>query len=212
VRAGGRCKAITQPILSALRCTTGEKAENNNGNSELIPKDCSTSTLREKTVLVDADGSLKTKGSPAPQNRDSKMLEIIEKLGLPDFRAVEVHRLIAVETALVTRAMGEDKDNSDAATVLKEGAARVKALRALANAVEKVDSLTKRDELNFDGPKFKFVFDELLQYFEDAAKEALGKNCGDLVLRIMKTFRDVIAMKEAELRRRTAKIGTPGAD
>ncbi len=190
----------------------GEKVENNNGNSELNPKDCSTPSLRENTVVMDADGSLTMRGTQSPQRRDSKMLEIIEKLGSPDFQAIEVHRLIAVEIALVTRAMGEGKDNSDAATVLKEGAARVKALRALAKAVEEVDSLTKRDELNFDGPKFQFVFDELLSYYDQAVKEALGKPGEAMAQQIIKNFRDIIANKEADLRRMTAKIVTPRAD
>ena len=140
------------------------------------------------------------------------MLEIIEKLSSSDFQAIEVHRLIAVEIALVTRGMGDRKDNSDAATVLKEGAARVKALRALAGAVEKVDPLTKRDVLNFDGPKFQFVFDELLSYYDQAVKETLGKPGEAMAQQIIKNFRDIIARKEADLRRMTAKIATPRAD
>jgi hypothetical protein len=189
-----------------------EKAENSIEDSKLNLKDGSFLPLNDKTVVVGADGSLTMKGTQSPQSPDSKLLEIIEKLGSADFEPLEVHRLIAVEIALVTRAMGDRKDNSDAATVLKEGLARVKALRSLAKAIEKFDSLTKRDVLNFDGPKFQFVFDELLSYYDQAVKEALGKSGEAMAQQIIKNFRDIIAKKEADLRRMTAKIGTPGAD
>ena len=70
--------------------------------------------LAEKTVLVDADGSLTLKETEYPQGEDSKMPEIINKLGSPNFPAAEIHRLIALEIALVTRRMGERKDNLEA--------------------------------------------------------------------------------------------------
>ena len=188
-----------------------EKSESRNGNPN--HNQCSPSPLlAEKTVLVDADGSLTLKETEYPQGEDSKMPEIIKKLGSPNFPAAEIHRLIALENALVTRRMGERRDNLDATTVVKDATAQVKVLRALAKAVKEADRLANRDVLNFDGKKFQFVFDELLLYYEESAKEALGSRSDEIVQRVMKSFRDKIGMKEADLRRKTEKIGTEKSD
>ena len=183
-----------------------QSTESNNGHSKPAVSDDAALPLNE-TVVVGVDGSLTIKGARLRESTDSTMSEIIEKLRGPDFQAVEIHRLIATQIALITRTMLERREDLDATTVLKEGAERIKALRCLAESVEEVDALTKRDELNFDGPKFEYVFDEFMDCFKDATEQALGKNSGEIVQRIMRTFRDLIAMREEDIRQATAKIG-----
>ncbi len=181
-----------------------ENSENNNGNSKLGPKDSPAHPLNETTVVVGADGSLTIKGTRFPESTDSKMPEIIEKLNSPDFDLAEVNRLIAIQIALIARAMN-DHDNSAAGTALNEGPAKIAALRALARAAEKAESLENREVFYFDGPKFQFVFDELLHCYEKAATEVAGKGTA-LQQRFIKNFRDKIAIKETEIRHKTAKI------
>ncbi len=61
--------------------------------------------------------------------------------------------------------------------------------------------------LNFDGPKFTFVFDKIVNvYLRKAAQKALGKGSDQLVERIITEFSDTIAVNEEELRRETEKI------
>ena len=102
-----------------------EKSESRNGDPNHNQSGPSP-LLAEKTVLVDADGSLTLKDTQCPQGEDSQMPEIIKKLGFPDFPTAEIHRLIALEIALVIRRMSERKDNLDATTILKDATAQVK--------------------------------------------------------------------------------------
>lgn len=85
----------------------------------------------------------------------------------------------------------------------------MRLLNELVEVVKQIDAISKRDEVNFEGAKFTYVFDELLSYYDQATKEVCGKNMEEFAQRLLKAFRDIIAVKEADLRIRTKKIRSP---
>lgn len=66
--------------------------------------------------------------------------------------------------------------------------------------------LCHRGVLDFEGPKFRYVFLQLVPYFKQAALNALGKASKEMVPRILREFRDIVAMNEEELRRNTVFV------
>jgi hypothetical protein len=80
----------------------------------------------------------------------------------------------------------------------------IKSLRELGRQLTETEVLSKKDVLSFDGPKFKYVFVEIVSIFRSAMKEAGTEEAQ--ANSIMKHFRDLFAGKEVELRRETEKI------
>ena len=72
--------------------------------------------------------------------------------------------------------------------------------------MKQTDRLCHRDVLDFDGPKFKYAWEQLVGYFKQAALNALGNDNNGMVKRIMTELRDIVAMNDEELRRNTEKI------
>lgn len=132
---------------------------------------------------------------------DSKLPEIITKMRDPDSPPGEILRLIAYEICLIV-AEGDPSRNSQ----VKDRKGEMKALRALAEIVKKNAQRSKADFLNFDGPKFQFVFAWLQDQLASAAHEVLGKE-DPRVDAIMKRFNELLDAEGEGIRRRTAEIG-----
>jgi hypothetical protein len=166
--------------------------------------------------IVAADGSVTVARRElrwAAPSRVSRLAEIREKLADTNAPADEILRLIHEELVLVIQQMGECAEHGhdkSAVARLKSCAGQVTALRALQKLVVTAEAHSNRDVLNFDGPKFAFVFDRLLDLFRQAVDEALGKGQDSLSQSIMKSFRDLIAANEHDIRRDTEKIGAGG--
>ena len=148
-------------------------------------------------------------------NRESKLPEILDKIKDPNVSVAAVIRLIAVEMTVITQDMQTCESEATAVFKLKSCMAQIRALRAVAEAAQDADAWTKRDVLDFDGPKFKFVFGEITKEFKKAALAVLRDDIST-VKSIILQFRDNIAMREEELRRETEKISygmdAPSAD
>jgi hypothetical protein len=145
----------------------------------------------------------------ASKKKDDDIYEEIKsKMNDETTPLVDICRLINRQLLEVGMRVRDQKAANTVAWQQKQVEQELKVLTALQKGVSDSDMLAKRDTLNFDGPKFQFVFDELLSYFEQAVKDAMGKSGEAMSQSIIKHFRDIIAMKEAHLRRETAKIGT----
>lgn len=160
--------------------------------------------------VVTADGSVTVSRQELRQGRprrESRLPEIQEKIADPNSPAAEIMRLIHQELALVIGEMRHYEHDKSAAPKLRNCAVQVTALCALQKLVERADARSKKDLLNFDGPKFQYVFGELVDLFKKAAEQALGRGSEPSVQSIMRHFRDLVAMHEQDLRRGTEKIG-----
>src|SRR5208282_5939864 len=142
---------------------------------------------------------------------ESKLPLILEKINDPNYPLAEVNRLIAIEIALITREMGSLRSRAfhndfTEAFLQKSYADNIKALQALEKSLTSTDILNNRDILNVDGPKFQFAFAQAVDWFKLACQQALGRDNETMVQSIMKHFRDIAAMGEAELRSDIEKV------
>lgn len=134
-----------------------------------------------------------------PNARMSLMLQLIDD---PDKPVSEIQRIIAAEIASVTGSiscMQESKGYQ-----LKFMTEQIKALRELSKTLTEADVLSKKDILNFDGPKFQFVFNEIVAYFRKALKETGLPE--DQINTVLRNFKDIMALKEPELRKNTDRF------
>ena len=114
----------------------------------------------------------------------------------------EASRLIAIEIARVAEDLG-DCEVGDAVK-LKIYEQQLKALRELGRQLTDADTLSKKDVLNFDGPKFAFVLGIIINNFVKAMTEAGVPE--DLRASIMKHYRDQMQIDEVTIRKETAQI------
>jgi hypothetical protein len=84
---------------------------------------------------------------------------------------------------------------------------RMKGLRELQRTLMESEGLSKRDLLDLDGPKFKFVFAEILRLFGQALKDA-GID-GSHAQSVMVRFDDLLEENGENLRRELSLVGAP---
>jgi hypothetical protein len=84
---------------------------------------------------------------------------------------------------------------------------RMRALRDLQKTLMESEGLSKRDQLDLDGPKFRFVRAEIVRLFEQALKDA-GADRFE-VESIMLRFDDLLKENDEALRRDLDQIGAP---
>jgi hypothetical protein len=162
--------------------------------------------VNEQIARVLVPGSVSNRVQGRAPNLESKLQEILDKIKDPNYSVVEVTHLIAVEMILIVQDMQTCERDGAAAFRRESYMAQIGALRALDKAVKEADVGRKRaDVLNFDGPKFKFVFGEMGVLFKKAAEAAI-KDDESLVKSIMLHFCDIVREHEPELRRETEKI------
>lgn len=136
-------------------------------------------------------------GQPAPPSQISRILELIdnpESIDLP-----EINRLIAREIAVTL----SDPSTSWNTRTANE---KIKALRELAKTLLEGDNLSKKDFLNFDGPKFRYVLGELVQVFRSSLKSS-GQS-DDTINHTLRIFRGQLAEREADLRKETERVNS----
>ena len=159
-------------------------------------------------IEVNEDGTVTVFDSPRDKERRfrKERLEIIrEKITDENYDPAEASRLIAVEMARVTEDLSDCfGDGPMDSLKLKIYDSQLKALRELGKQLNEADTLSKKDILNFDGPKFSFVLGVIVDSFVEAMKEAGLQE--DLRNSVMKHYRDRMQVNEAVIRKDTAKI------
>jgi len=143
--------------------------------------------------------------------RMSMLPQILEKIHDPNFPLAEVNRLIAIEIAFIAQEMarlrGEVKHGNHSETFLQKSyEANIKALAQLEKSLTSTDILSHRDILNFDGPKFVWLFGEVVNSFKKACQDALGRDNETMVQSIMKHWRDELSVRESDWRTGVEKI------
>ena len=133
---------------------------------------------------------------------NQRMIEIFDMIQDPEKPVSEINRIIAGEIAVCTGSISTlEQANGYKLKFLTEN---VKALRELSKTLSESEVLSKKDVLNFDGPKFHFVFQEIIGIFRKAAKESgLAE---DQINSLLRNFRDQMAQKEPDLRKQTEKV------
>lgn len=161
----------------------------------------------EREINLDGQGAPGVFVPPADDSvsgkHPSRMDEIIEALNDPEATDLEqLNKLIALEIAY---ALTDPKIEFNPRAVNE----RVKALRELAKTLLEGENLSKKDFLNFDGPKFKFVLGELVLLFRQALKSAGQPE--ESTNHVLRVFRDLLITREPELRKETEKVEADSA-
>ena len=146
--------------------------------------------------------STEAAGKPSEGELSKRMVEILGKINDPSQPVSEINRLIAGEIAVVT---GEMSMGSQA-NMYKQKlyTEQIRSLRYLSKTLSESELLSKKDFLNFDGPKFQFVFQELAGAVRKSAKDSGFSE--DQTNTLLRNFRDTVTQMEPELRKQTEKI------
>lgn len=155
-----------------------------------------------ETVLLSVEEVVIPVEKREPLQLSARMTDILEMIEDPNRPVSEINRVIAGEIAAATGDISTLEQASG--HKLKFLTERIKALRELSKTLSESEVLSKKDILNFDGPKFQFVFQEIIALFRKSAKEA-GLN-EDQINSLLRHFRDQMAHKEPELRKATEKV------
>lgn len=140
-----------------------------------------------------------------PDESASEGIErIVQMIQDPEVPLADTTRLIALQIAGVMKKMTIDDPLSRGAISQRDLNDQVKAYRELQRTLTESDALSKKDTLNLDGPKFKFIFKELIRFFRQSLKDA-GVDA-DLVQNIMLQFGDIVKANDDNLRRELNKI------
>lgn len=160
-----------------------------------------------KVVVEEAEAVSLLAPAPvsSPYSEDSAGIErISEMIADPDSMLSDIMRLIALEMAKVMKKMTVDDPLARGNTSQRDLNDQVKAYRELQRTLTESDTLSKKDTLNLDGPKFRFVFMEIIRLFKKSLGDAGVKD--ELVQNIMLQFGDLVKSNDESLRRELNKI------
>jgi hypothetical protein len=165
-------------------------------------------------LVVDLEGKYNEAAeSKTKRVGTSKLREIREKIEDPNIGQAELSKLIALEMASILDAMNVYLDNPNTAIkgmlenfTIKSLSEQLKGVRELGRQIIEMDNQAKRDYINFDGEKFKYVAQQWMQM----GIEALHQMGWDehTVTSYIKQYRDQIERNEIRIRREAENIGT----
>ena len=158
-------------------------------------------------IVISDDGNVRVLESPAERDRRvrrERIETIREKITDPNSDPADISRMIAVEIAVIAGNMAQESGGIMHTSQLRAYSEQVKALRELGKQLTDADVLSKKDVLSFDGPKFAFVLETIVNMFVKAMKEAGVPE--DLRTSVMKHYRDDMTMNEAKIRRETQSL------
>jgi hypothetical protein len=164
--------------------------------------------MLNENLKVGANGEVVHTPIMSERERFSKIKEIREMIDDPDAPLAPIKRRIAAEIATATAEMitysTDIADNALDALRVKALESQVKALRELGKELLESDVLSKKDFLNFDGPKLSFVLGEYMQGAVETLKK-IGIDDGT-TQQFLRQWRDLMLEREPSIRKATAKV------
>lgn len=164
--------------------------------------------MANEMLRVDADGTVVRTPVQTERERTSKLEEIITMITDPNAPLAPIKRAIALEIAIVSQQMVacSEEASTNAMDVIKVKAleSQVKSLRELGKELMESDVLSRKDILNFDGPKLAFVLEEYQQGAIDTLKK-IGIDEGT-AQQFLRQWRDLMMEREPGIRRSTEKL------
>jgi hypothetical protein len=160
------------------------------------------SAIIHQEFKVDEAGAVITQ--PVP--KQAKSNNILLALSDPNMPIGETSRLITIEIASVYAEMTQIEEDPTNRMKMKSLHDQARLLRELQKSLTESDILSKKDILSIDGPKFQFVFLEIMGYFKTAIKEAGFDEAAST--NIIRQFEDIVRINEEKLRKDVDKIGT----
>ena len=159
-------------------------------------------------LKVEKNGEVSHTPVMSERERFSKIKEIREMIDDPDAPLAPIKRKIAAEIASVTAEMMICSE--DVSTNMLDGLkvkvleSQVKAFRELGKELMESDVLSKKDFLNFDGPRLAFVLGEYRQGAVDTLKK-IGID-ESTVQQFLRQWRAEMAQREPGIRKAVDKL------
>lgn len=160
-----------------------------------------TLTSLEKEFSITTEGQVLV---PQETKRPSAAGAILAAISDPTVSIGDSSRLITIEIASVYSEVAKLADDPMNTSRLRSLNDQCKMLRELQKSLSESDSLSKKDVLSFDGPKFSFVLVQIFNFFKKALTDAGVEDA--FAQNIMKQFSDILKMNEEKLRRDTANV------
>lgn len=160
----------------------------------------------ERTFVIDENAQVasSTVNGSVTGFEPRSLTEIIRLIDDPTGDVAVITRLIAREIAIANEQLSQVQADPNQSWRLRPLVEQIKALRELSKTLQEGDSLSKKDVLNFDGPKFRYVLREITILVKRAAKDAGLED--DTVIAVLKAFRSVMATREESLRTEVNKL------
>ena len=160
--------------------------------------------MSERTFVVPEEGDVVVHSSEPTSASAERIQDILVMIEDPDQSLSEINKRIAMEIAHISADIAKSAVDVSRAYMVKPLAEQVKALRELSKTLVEAEALSKRDILNFDGPKFQFVLGELVKLYKKSLIQAsmTESQAND----VLKLFRDLLAVYEPVLRKETDRI------
>jgi hypothetical protein len=160
-------------------------------------------------LRVNADGTVDHQNVANDMDRTGKLDEIINLIQDPTTPLGEIKRRIAVELAYTSKALAMlsgELNTMGSMDIMRVKAleSQVKAFRELGKELTEADILSKKDFLNFDGPKLAYVLEEYRQGAIDVLKK-IGIDEGT-TQQFLRQWRDLMMEREPQIRRTTDKV------
>ena len=160
----------------------------------------------EREIVLDVQGeTVVAKAPDSLEGSTERIAEILVLISDPEQSLAEINKRIAIEIAYVSMAMAEATLDVTKQHRIRSLTEQVKALRELAKTLNEAEQISKRDVLNFDGPKFIFVLGKLVEMFKKAMTTS-GKTEAE-ANDVIRKFRDILSVYEPHLRRETERVG-----
>lgn len=140
---------------------------------------------------------------PAQTSVTVTMDGILAAVGDPEADTGKISRLIALEIANLIRQLTETGPVRRRAWE-REIHDRIRACRQLHQTLLAGHSLATRNTLNLDGPKFQFVFAEILKLFRTALRDSAVEDF--MAQNVMLQFSDLVKASDDEMRRELNKV------
>lgn len=160
--------------------------------------------MAEKEFVISEDAASDL--PPEESSSAERILGILALIKDPEQSLIEINRNIAMEIAYATSEIAVAALSTDTSPYkLRALEAQIKSLRELSRTLAESENFSKRDVLNFDGPKFKYVFVQLLNLFKQSMLHT-GLLQETQVNNVLKSFQDKFAVYDQVLRKETERI------
>lgn len=160
----------------------------------------------ERTFVIDENAQVasSTVNGSVTGFEPRSLTEIIRLIDDPTGDCAVITRLIAREIAIANEQLSQVQADPNQSWRLRPLVEQIKALRELSKTLQEGDALSKKDVLNFDGPKFRYVLREIAIQVKKAS-QAAGLD-DDTVIAVLKAFRTAMATREESLRTEVNKL------
>jgi hypothetical protein len=160
---------------------------------------------QEQEITISDDGVLAVAAlANSSEDASRGVAHIRELVEDPDVPVATISRLIGLEIVDLLQKMTASDPLTRGRYTQRDLNDQVKAFRELQKTLTESDLLSRKDTLNMDGPKFQYVFSEIVGWMVKALEDT--KMDSAISASVMTHFRDIAQRNEPEVRKALNKM------